>query len=60
MFVLSDVRLLHLFNSESFDDAPLSAGGDHGKDGGTIPTLSRTISMPVDIAGKRNHIIYTI
>uniref|UniRef100_A0A8C1TWU6 lysophospholipase n=1 Tax=Cyprinus carpio TaxID=7962 RepID=A0A8C1TWU6_CYPCA len=25
--------------------------GDHGKDGGTPPTLSRTISMPVDIAG---------
>uniref|UniRef100_A0A8C2I2Q8 lysophospholipase n=1 Tax=Cyprinus carpio TaxID=7962 RepID=A0A8C2I2Q8_CYPCA len=25
--------------------------GDHGKDGGTTPTLSRTISMPVDIAG---------
>uniref|UniRef100_A0A673KI10 lysophospholipase n=1 Tax=Sinocyclocheilus rhinocerous TaxID=307959 RepID=A0A673KI10_9TELE len=29
----------------------MSAGGDHGKDGGTTPTLSRTISMPVDIAG---------
>ncbi|KAK7165924.1 hypothetical protein R3I93_005872 [Phoxinus phoxinus] len=30
-----------------------AAGGDHGKDGGTIPTLSRTISMPVDIAGMQ-------
>uniref|UniRef100_A0A8C1VLV3 lysophospholipase n=1 Tax=Cyprinus carpio TaxID=7962 RepID=A0A8C1VLV3_CYPCA len=29
----------------------VSAGGDHGKDGATTPTLSRTISMPVDIAG---------
>ncbi|KAM6972015.1 patatin-like phospholipase domain-containing protein 6 isoform 2-T3 [Aplochiton taeniatus] len=28
-----------------------AAAGDHGKDGGTAPTLSRTISMPVDIAG---------
>ncbi|XP_067115976.1 LOW QUALITY PROTEIN: patatin-like phospholipase domain-containing protein 6 [Osmerus mordax] len=28
-------------------DAP---AGDHGKDGATVPTLSRTISMPVDIA----------
>ncbi|XP_058627830.1 patatin-like phospholipase domain-containing protein 6 isoform X4 [Onychostoma macrolepis] len=28
-----------------------ASGGDHGKDGGTTPTLSRTISMPVDIAG---------
>ncbi|XP_051558378.1 patatin-like phospholipase domain-containing protein 6 isoform X2 [Myxocyprinus asiaticus] len=27
--------------------------GDNGKDGGTIPTLSRTISMPVDIAGMQ-------
>ncbi|XP_042573098.1 patatin-like phospholipase domain-containing protein 6 isoform X3 [Cyprinus carpio] len=28
-----------------------ASGGDHGKDGATTPTLSRTISMPVDIAG---------
>ncbi|XP_059410516.1 patatin-like phospholipase domain-containing protein 6 isoform X3 [Carassius carassius] len=28
-----------------------ASGGDQGKDGGTTPTLSRTISMPVDIAG---------
>ncbi|XP_042616870.1 patatin-like phospholipase domain-containing protein 6 isoform X1 [Cyprinus carpio] len=28
-----------------------ATGGDHGKDVGTTPTLSRTISMPVDIAG---------
>ncbi|XP_068606606.1 patatin-like phospholipase domain-containing protein 6 [Brachionichthys hirsutus] len=26
-------------------------GGEQGKDGATVPTLSRTISMPVDIAG---------
>ncbi|XP_035260002.1 patatin-like phospholipase domain-containing protein 6 isoform X3 [Anguilla anguilla] len=26
-------------------------GGDHGKEGTTVPTLSRAISMPVDIAG---------
>ncbi|KAJ8283469.1 hypothetical protein COCON_G00023190 [Conger conger] len=26
-------------------------GGDHGKEGATVPTLSRAISMPVDIAG---------
>ncbi|XP_001921208.2 patatin-like phospholipase domain-containing protein 6 isoform X3 [Danio rerio] len=30
-----------------------ATGGDHGKEGGTIPTLSRTISMPVDIAGMQ-------
>ncbi|TRY92648.1 hypothetical protein DNTS_007699 [Danionella cerebrum] len=30
-----------------------SLGGEHGKDGGTAPTLSRTISMPVDIAGMQ-------
>ncbi|XP_030636785.1 neuropathy target esterase isoform X1 [Chanos chanos] len=28
-----------------------ATGGDHGKDGATVPTLSRAISMPVDIAG---------
>nr|XP_015204594.1 PREDICTED: neuropathy target esterase-like isoform X2 [Lepisosteus oculatus] len=27
------------------------AGGDHVRDGATVPTLSRAISMPVDIAG---------
>ncbi|XP_057187457.1 patatin-like phospholipase domain-containing protein 6 isoform X1 [Triplophysa rosa] len=30
-----------------------ATAGDHGRDGGTIPTLSRTISMPVDIAGMQ-------
>ncbi|XP_077936609.1 patatin-like phospholipase domain-containing protein 6 isoform X1 [Gasterosteus aculeatus] len=28
-----------------------AAGGEQAKDGTTVPTLSRTISMPVDIAG---------
>ncbi|XP_030208356.1 neuropathy target esterase isoform X2 [Gadus morhua] len=28
-------------------------GGEAGKDGTTVPTLSRTISMPVDIAGMQ-------
>ncbi|XP_034043190.1 neuropathy target esterase isoform X2 [Thalassophryne amazonica] len=28
-----------------------AAEGEQGKDGGTVPTLSRTISMPVDISG---------
>ncbi|KAJ8363100.1 hypothetical protein SKAU_G00119310 [Synaphobranchus kaupii] len=28
-------------------------GGDHGKEGATVPTLSRAISMPVDIAGMQ-------
>ncbi|XP_034454285.1 neuropathy target esterase isoform X2 [Hippoglossus hippoglossus] len=30
-----------------------AAGGEQGKDGATVPTLSRTISMPVDIAGMQ-------
>ncbi|XP_051560425.1 patatin-like phospholipase domain-containing protein 6 isoform X2 [Myxocyprinus asiaticus] len=30
-----------------------AAAGDYGKDAGTIPTLSRTISMPIDIAGMQ-------
>lgn len=30
----------------------LFTGGEQGKDGATVPTLSRTISMPVDIAGE--------
>ena len=30
----------------------LCVGGEAGKDGTTVPTLSRTISMPVDIAGE--------
>ncbi|XP_053273886.1 patatin-like phospholipase domain-containing protein 6 isoform X3 [Pleuronectes platessa] len=30
-----------------------AAGGEPGKDGATVPTLSRTISMPVDIAGMQ-------
>ncbi|XP_031418475.1 patatin-like phospholipase domain-containing protein 6 isoform X1 [Clupea harengus] len=28
-----------------------ATGGEQGKDGSTVPTLSRAISMPVDIAG---------
>ncbi|XP_058495644.1 patatin-like phospholipase domain-containing protein 6 isoform X4 [Solea solea] len=28
-----------------------TTGGEQGKDGAAVPTLSRTISMPVDIAG---------
>lgn len=39
-----------LLNSSSV--FTLCTGGEQGKDGTTVPTLSRTISMPVDIAGK--------
>ncbi|XP_035390855.1 patatin-like phospholipase domain-containing protein 6 isoform X3 [Electrophorus electricus] len=35
------------------DSAVRDASGDHGKEGGVIPTLSRAISMPVDIAGMQ-------
>ncbi|KAF5909228.1 neuropathy target esterase-like isoform X3, partial [Clarias magur] len=36
------------------DAAVRDAGAvDHGKEGGAIPTLSRAISMPVDIAGMQ-------
>ncbi|XP_068177199.1 patatin-like phospholipase domain-containing protein 6 isoform X2 [Antennarius striatus] len=31
-------------------------GGEQGKDGTTVPTLSRTISMPVDIAGMQKNL----
>ncbi|XP_076838551.1 patatin-like phospholipase domain-containing protein 6 isoform X4 [Brachyhypopomus gauderio] len=38
---------------EQREAAVRESGGDHGKEGGVIPTLSRAISMPVDIAGMQ-------
>lgn len=48
-------RLGSLTVSEEHREAAVkeAAGGEQGKDGATVPTLLRTISMPVDIAGMQ-------